>query len=192
MVRPVSEKPGARGHTRIRVSIVIAVALSSLVSVFSAPAQQDARAVRSAYVYNLTKYVAWPESKRAILIGFFGDHETGNSMKQVLDGRSSDGRMLHVLLNPTDSDLAACDILYVTGAETLKRSPSLARLEKMPILTIGEDRRFAERGGMVGLIRSGDQIQIEVNLGALQHGGLRMSSRLLELATIVSSKETLN
>lgn len=112
-------------------------------------------------------------------------------MKQILDGRSSDGRALHVLLNPAESELSGCDIVYFTSAENAKLAPFLPKLGRTPILTIGEDSRFPEHGGMVGLIRSGDQIEIEVNLEALNPSGLKMSSRLLELAVIVSSKETI-
>ena len=40
---------------------------------------------------------------------------------------------------------------------------------------------------MVGLVRSGDQIEIEVNLNALRSRQLEMSSRLLKMAVIVSA-----
>lgn len=167
----------------------MAVAFTLLVSVRPVCAQQDARAVRSAFVFNLTKYVAWPQSKRTLLIGFIGDQSTGLTMRRTLEGKSSDGRKLQVLLNPADSEQSACDIVYLTSTETSKLGTILPRLSRAPILTVGEDGRFSAEGGMVGLTRSGDQIQIEVNLEALHHAGLKMSSHLLELATLVSSKE---
>lgn len=191
MENPVGEDAKTGWRLRIMRFTRIAVASALLLSVLPTSAQQDVRAVRSAFVYNLTKYVAWPKSKRTLLIGFIGDRTTGTTMKQILDGKSSDGRTLQILLNPTDSELQACDIVYITGAETPKLDPILLKLGQMPILTVGEDSRFPALGGMVGLIRSGDQIQIEVNLEALQRAGLKMSSRLLELATIVSRKQAM-
>jgi hypothetical protein len=38
---------------------------------------------------------------------------------------------------------------------------------------------------MIALVNSGDHIQIEVNLEAAQSAGIRISSRVLNLATIV-------
>jgi predicted transcriptional regulator len=38
---------------------------------------------------------------------------------------------------------------------------------------------------MVGLVNTGDRIQIEVNLEAAQSAGIRISSRVLNLAEIV-------
>lgn len=191
MARPINEGAQTGWDARLTGRIVMAVVFTFLVSVLPVSGQQNVRAVRSAFVYNLTKYVAWPESKRTLLIGFIGDPSMGIIMKQVLKGKSSNGRTLEVLLNPGDSELPACDVIYITSAETAKLSSILPRIGRMPILTVGEDSHFTMDGGMIGLIRSGDQIQIEVNLSALEHGGLRMSSRLLELATIVSSKETM-
>lgn len=189
MDRPVGEEGETRLNPRTMRFVGMAVAFALLVAALPLSAQQDARAVRSAFVYNLTKYVAWPQSKRTLLIGFIGDQSTGLTMRQTLEGKSSDGRKLQVLLNPAASELSACDIVYVTSAETPKLDTILPRLRGTPILTVGEDGRFPAQGGMVGLTRSGDQIQIEVNLEALHHAGLKMSSRLLELATLVSSKE---
>ena len=40
---------------------------------------------------------------------------------------------------------------------------------------------------MVGLVNTGDHIQIEVNLEAAQSAGIRISSRVLNLAVIVGA-----
>jgi hypothetical protein len=55
-------------------------------------------------------------------------------------------------------------------------------------LTVGESEDFIRDGGMVGLVRDADQIQIQVNLEATQAAGLRISSRLLSLAVVVRNK----
>src|SRR5260221_357815 len=89
-------------------------------------------------------------------------------IKQVLDGKVSDGRRITGLIHAPDSDLGEGDVLYVAGA-----SPS-------PLRSI-----LGRAGGMVGLVRSGDKIEIEVNLRALRRRNLDMSSRLLKLAVLV-------
>src|SRR5579859_6928067 len=107
------------------------------------------------------------------------------------DGRSTEGRTLHVLMNPSDSELQSSDIVYISAAQSSQLSTIFARLGRSPTLTVGEDTRFTRAGGMVGLIRSEDRIQIEVNLEALHAARLNMSSRLLQLATMTSNKEPL-
>lgn len=156
-----------------------------------ASAQQDVRAVRSAYVYNLTKYVSWPQSKRTLLIAVVGDPGTGAAVKAMLDGKTSDGRTIQVVTNPTDSVLSTCDVVYVASTEATTPGRILPLISERPILTVGEDNRFVTRGGMVGLIRSADRIEVAVNLQTVRAAGLKMSSRLLNLATVVSNKEAL-
>jgi hypothetical protein len=186
MAEPVIEAAGSQMN--VRITTFAAALLIFLTSATPAISQQDARAVRSAFVFNLTKYVVWPQSKRTLVIGFVGEPGAGTMMKQMLDARSTEGRTLQVVLDPSDSELNACDILYVTSAESGKLGNILPRLGRSPVLTVGEDSRFTHNGGTVGLIRDGDQIQIEVNLDALHAAGLNMSSRLLQLATIVSTR----
>lgn len=186
MAEPVTEAAGIQMNARI--TGIAAALLIFFLSATPALPQQDARAVRSAFVFNLTRYVAWPQSKRTLVIGFLGEASAGTIMKQMLDARSTDGRTLQVVLNPNDSDLTSCDILYVTSAQSAKFGNILTRLGRSPVLTVGEDTRFTQNGGMVGLIRSGDQIQIAVNIDALHAADLNMSSRLLQLATITSTR----
>jgi hypothetical protein len=186
MAEPVTE--AAVRQMNARMTGLAAALLIFLISATPALSQQDARAVRSAFVFNLTKYVVWPQSKRTLVIGFVGEPGAGTIMKQMLDARSTEGRTLQVVLNPSETNLTSCDILYVTSAESGKLGNILSRLNRSPVLTVGEDSRFTQRGGIVGLIRSGDQIQIEVNLESLHAAGLKMSSRLLQLATIVSTR----
>jgi hypothetical protein len=67
--------------------------------------------------------------------------------------------------------------------ETLDKT--LEKVKGKGVLTVGETEGFARDGGMIALVNSGDHIQIEVNLEAAQGAGIRISSRVLNLATIV-------
>ena len=151
------------------------------------PAQQDERAVRAAFVFNLTKYVSWPDKHDRLVIGVVGEGEMGTVLQQVLDGKVSDGRHISVVAHSPGSELGECDLLYISGVAPDMLRSILSRAAKRSVLTIGDSDRFVRSGGMVGLVRSGDQIEIEVNLEALRSHRLDMSSRLLNLAVLVSS-----
>lgn len=148
-------------------------------------AQQDERSVRAAFVFNLTKYVSWPQSVRDLNICVLGPGATGPALKSVVDGKTSNGRTIHVLLEPPDTELRHCSILYSTHAEDSRVHSVLGKTRGTSILTVGENDKFVREGGMIGFVRSGDSIQIEVNLDSIRAGGLKVSSRLLDLALIV-------
>jgi len=55
-------------------------------------------------------------------------------------------------------------------------------------LTVGRSDSFANNGAMIGLVTHGDWVQIEVNLPAVEAAHLKLSPRLLSLATVDSPK----
>jgi YfiR/HmsC-like len=160
------------------------------VGMLSGPAigaqSRDERAVRAAYVYNLIPYVAWPAQEKELTIGFVGDAATGTVMKQLLEGRSSNGRTIRVALDPADEELQKCDVLYLDDAPAAEARKALEKVKGRSVLTVGETEGFARDGGMIGLVNTGDHIRIEVNLEATQAAKIRISSRVLNLATIVA------
>ena len=180
----VSFRRDAR-HSWRRALLVLAVLVP--LSPGWLPAQQDERAVRAAFVFNLTKYVSWPEARDRLVIGVIGDGDIGTVLKQVLDGKVSDGRRIAVVLHSAGSELNECDLLYVTGGSPAILRSILNRAGNRAVLTVGDSDKFVRSGGMVGLVRSGDQIQIEVNLEVLRSRRLDMSSKLLNLAVLVPS-----
>jgi hypothetical protein len=56
----------------------------------------------------------------------------------------------------------------------------------MPILTVGETSDFLSDGGMIRFHLEEDKIRFDINLAAAESARLKISSRLLLLATSVS------
>jgi len=55
-------------------------------------------------------------------------------------------------------------------------------------LTVGEAEGFAVLGGIINLTVEGNKVHFEVNRLAADRAGLRISSRLLSLAKIVTER----
>jgi len=149
-------------------------------SVLCGAQSRDERAVRAAYVFNLTKYIDWAPENHDLNLCFLGDHASGDTFQKMLDGKTSLDRTIHVLFLAPEAELDDCSVLYVTGH---KHSVP----EKRNLLTVGESEWFAQEGGMVGLVRIGDQIEVQVNVEAAQRAGVKISSRLLSVAHLVKS-----
>jgi hypothetical protein len=74
-------------------------------------------------------------------------------------------------------------VLYIS-AEINKTAQLLEESQKRHILTIGETDDFLAKGGMVYLEMTNAKINLHINLGVTQKAGVRISSRVLKLATI--------
>jgi TonB family protein len=163
------------------------LALLVVVPAICWPQSLDERAVRAAYVFNLTKFVEWPAGKNELQIGYYGSSETGEFLRKMLDGRSSESRRIHMILFPSDDELLNCSIVYVADSQRRKVRATLDKLGHRNIVTVGETDWFAQDGGMVGLVKVGEQIQMQVNLEATQRAGVKIGPHLLNLAVIVRS-----
>ncbi len=63
----------------------------------------------------------------------------------------------------------------------------IERLRNRGVLTVGETDSFAKQRGMVGLVKKGNQIQIQINLEAARDAGIKISSRLMSVATLIDA-----
>lgn len=171
--------------TRRIVSSAANLVLIALVAPIALCQQRDEREVRAAYLYNLIKYVEWPADRAELDVAYLGDTATGETLQKMLNGRTADTHVIHVVLSPKQDELERSSIVYFAGLKSPETLKGLDRLKGRNILTLGETEEFARDGGIVGLVKVDDHIQIEVNLQAAQRAGVKISSRVLSLAVIV-------
>jgi hypothetical protein len=158
---------------------------ASLLGPFMNSQELDERAIKVAYVFNLTKYVEWPRAGNQLVIGFIGDGPMGEALEKMLAGKTSDSRLIRVVLSRSEEDLDQCDVVYVAISSTKKIHETLDHLRNKSVLTVGDTESFPKSGGMIGLVRVGQQVQMIINLDAVERARLKISSRVLNLATIV-------
>jgi YfiR/HmsC-like len=185
---------GAPSQHSACLPICFAIAITAFLLTPLLQAQElDERDIKAGFVFNLTKYVEWPNRGSQLIIGFVGEGPMGASLKALLDGKTSESRVIHVVLSPADEVLDQCDVLYVGYASPKKVHEILERLRTKSVLTVSDSESFPRDGGMVALVRSGQQVQIQINLDTVRDARLRISSRVLNLATIVhAAPETKN
>ncbi len=189
--------PGIAGPGRPRPTVVVLGLLLLVGLLLGLPLSaqaHDERAVKAAMVFNLIKYVEWPQpmADNVLLVGFIGEPSVGEALNSLLAGKTSELGSVRVVALASDADLARCGVLYVSHASPAKARAAMEKVRGKNILTVGDSAAFARAGGMVGLVTKGDQVQIEINLDAVQAGGLRVSSRLLRLATLVNTAKSGN
>ncbi len=79
-------------------------------------------------------------------------------------------------------------IVFVAAGEEARLRASQAIVPG--VLTVGESPGFAERGGVIRFILVEDKVRFEINQGAGEIAGLRLSGQLLKLATLVRNDPT--
>ena len=150
--------------------------------------------VKAAYLFNLLKFVEWPDNPAADphgkwVIGIVGNTPIGDELPRLVEGKNILGRELEVKKFQAADNPRDCNILFVSELEQ-KRLPSiLAALRGSSVLTVGDMDHFIDEGGMVQFVVEDARVRIAIDVGATNRAGLQVSSKLLSLARVVTGTE---
>ena len=151
--------------------------------------------IKAAYLYNFTKFVEWPpaafvEERSPYVIGILEhDAAVSTAMGEVLRGKTTvSGRAIEVRSAQTAEALADCHIIFVTRGAGVSPSAIAASRER-PVLLVGESAGFAQSGGTINFLISGDLIRLEINPQRAERVGLRLSGTLASIGSLVRDRE---
>ena len=190
-----TRKPLRNTLDRIAFYCVLLIGLPGAVVSGSAVAQEEYQAneyeIKAAYLLNFPNFVEWPDSgssenQSPIRLCLLGTDPLGNSLSRMIADRLSRGRSVPLRqIGRTDS-FSTCQILYISASEGKYIPQILDSLHGASILTVGENDQFAEQGGMIQLVMQDNRIRFKINPTAAAQAGIRISSKLLALAQIVT------
>jgi hypothetical protein len=146
--------------------------------------------IKAAYLYNFLKFVEWPEDAfpdplAPIVIGISGDDPFGNSLPQVVIGKTVQGRDLVIHKYHTGEDMRGAHILFISPSEKKRLPQILSSLRGSSVLTVADAEGFLEAGGMIQFVSENDRVRFAINVDATSRAKLKMSSKLLSLARVV-------
>jgi YfiR/HmsC-like len=154
--------------------------------------------IKAGFIYNFAKFVEWPSTAFAqpdspIVIGILGTDPFGSLIDQIVENKKigSRGFVVKRLKWGTDlKELRDCKILFVGDSERAHIDELVQIVKSLPILTVGETPRFAERGGVIRFVLEDNRVRFEINVDAARQADLTISSRLLTLARIIQQAAT--
>ncbi len=151
----------------------------------SVPLQAQAatkeQAVKAGFIYNLTRFTVWPSDVKAVKkfnLCIIGNDALGGSLK-ALRGKLVGNKPVVLRRGVKDSSLHSCHIAFIAKNSS---DNVLQKLQGLPVLTVSDMPNFTDHGGMIGLIRNGSYVGLEVNLAAIRAVKLNVSAQLLKLA----------
>jgi len=143
--------------------------------------------VKAAYLYNFIKFVSWPaqepQNKNTILVCIAGTDPFGAELS-FMHNKVLQNRTIKVQ-TVTLEQLGACQIVFISRSQRSQLAAVFTALQSKPILTVSDIEGFAEGAGMIGFAMNESQLHLKINLHAAQAVGLEISSKLLEIATVV-------
>jgi len=176
---------------RLRATLIPGLTLISLLfSTIGRPqeSQPTEYQLKAAFLFNFAKFVEWPPAAFAtptspIIIGVLGDNPFGDDLERTIRGKTLNARRLEIKEFRSAPQATNCHILFISTSEK-KRLPEIFEgLRGTSVLTVGETDRFTETGGMINFVPEGNKIRFQINEIAARSAGLKISSKLLNLAS---------
>ena len=149
--------------------------------------------IKAAYLYNFASYVVWPEteldaSQRPFVLGVMEPDPFGAALDQIA-ARTIGGRQVHIERIHSLEQIDGCHLLFIPrSADSRQSAAALRRAKDLPLLVVGEQPGFARQGAAINFVVEHNRVRFEINPEVARRQQLKISSKLLSLATIVESE----
>jgi hypothetical protein len=151
----------------------------------------DEYEVKAAFLFHFAQLVDWPAGAldagdSSIRLCILDDEPRRQELQNTIEGKLIGGRVFHVRLVSQVQEIQGCNILFLSRDEARRQTAIVRGLRGMPVLTVGETTNFLSDGGMIRFHLEEGKIRFDINLGEADSSHLKISSRLLLLATSVT------
>lgn len=182
-----SPHPGRRVGRWVAALIAITAMTSHAYAPATAPTEYQ---VKAAFLYNFAKFVEWPAESFAkpdaeFQICVWRSNPFGDDLEEVVRGKSIRRHPIRILAARSLQDLASCHILFVGYADEARVPQLLLGLNRQSTLVVSECERYSIHDAMITFSLENDRVRFVINNKAASNAGLKISSKLLGLATKV-------
>jgi hypothetical protein len=169
---------------------MVLLAPSKLTSA-SPPALAQEYEIKAVFLYNFAQFVEWPpeafpDKSAPLVIGILGADPFGAYMDDVVRGETVNGRPFVIRRLARAEEVDGCHILFISNSESGHLDEILDSLKGKSVLTVGEMDGFSKFGGMIRFVTENNKVRLRINVTAAKTAGLKISSKLLRPAQIVS------
>jgi hypothetical protein len=145
--------------------------------------------VKAAFIYNFTAFVQWPDSAFAskdspFVVATIGTDPFDGALEQAMRGKSVAGRSVVVQHFASIDSMSPCELLFVPASQDSSLNDLFAKLNGLPVLTVGESDSFSPAGGAIRFFVEEKKMRFEIDPDSTNGAGLKVSAKLMKLARI--------
>ena len=141
--------------------------------------------LKAAFLYNFALFTEWPaEVGSPLNLCVYGKDPFGEEL-DALQGKVVGDRRMAVRRTTSIETLSACQIVFIAGPSGDGISRVLSALRGATVLIIADVPGAAKQGVALNMSVVNNKITFEANLTAARAANVKLSSKLLSLATEV-------
>lgn len=145
--------------------------------------------VKAGFLLNFIRFIEWPADSTGAApqrweIVVLRDPDLAHRLSEATSGKEIRGHSIRVREEKSLADLLPCHLLYLASEDGPSIQAAVAAAGRKPILTVSDSEQFTRNRGVIRLFVTEDRMRFEINLDAAERSGLRISSKLLNLALV--------
>ncbi len=169
--------------------LVLAVLLVTAVLLPAASAQRtkaaDGRELKVAFIYNFALFAEWPaEVGSTLRLCLYGVDPFGPAL-DALQGRLANARVIELNRRQKGQSLKDCQLAFLSDPLNTDGTRVLDELRGLPVLTVADSPGAVHLGVALNMVEANGRLGFEVNLNTARAARLKISSKLLQLASEV-------
>ena len=147
-------------------------------------AQVDEYGAKAQLIYNLSRFIEWPESKPQILICVLGRDPFGSQLDRYVDKTVGSARIAVSRL-ASITEAAPCQVLFIAADRQHEMTTIAASLAARPTLLVSDDLGSLGNGAMIVALVKGGKLRFHIDNTAAKKAGLLINAQVLALAESV-------
>jgi hypothetical protein len=173
------------------VALAATIVAAPAATAVQAPGVPADVAVKAAFLYNFAKFAEWPKlPDRAVIAAcVVGDSPIADALVGIVSGKDISGHGLRVVRPMEEAAWHECHLLFVAGSQVPLSTAGLGGVRTLPVLTVSDSTGFSRHGGIVEFYIDAGRMRFAINVDSAERAGLRLSSRLLGLATVIRDSD---
>jgi len=149
-----------------------------------AVAELKTHQIKAAYLYQISKFVFWPESRKNVSqfeVCQLGKDQYGGILDKM-SGRLVFSKPVVVKSVKDLNEAKNCHLLVISSPETIKTEALRKWLKTHQALTVVDGNEYWDKG-MVTFVLEKHRVRLHINLSLAEHSGLSFAANLLEVAS---------
>ncbi|NJK98315.1 MAG: YfiR family protein [Bacteroidales bacterium] len=150
-------------------------------------AQTGIAKAQAMFIYNFSRLIEWPENYKTgtFVIGVIGSPELAAELTSYTTGKKVGLQDIVIKQYKDHFEIDRCQILFISFAKSKSLSDAAAFLQNKSTLLISEKTGSIEAGSAINFSIVGDKLKFEISPANANKYGIKMSSKLNEMAVKV-------
>lgn len=151
----------------------------------------EEKKLQAVFFSKFAKFIEWPKGeKEYFVITIINENPFGSLLEELYKDKQIKDKIVQIRYASKVEELHGSDIVFVTTNNQAFIQEIIAYAQSHSILTISEQRGFAQRGGIIQLSFVARKAYLVINHEASLASSIKISSSLLAIAAQVIQKDT--